>query len=110
MQVARHMLLPAAIAFAVSVPIAINHDEAYLEHERSQAADLGDFMREHVVGHMAIAGLAGASIAAGLLGRGNVAAVLGAGAAGVTLGTVAGHAGWDAYLARAEDPPGTTAG
>ena len=107
MQIAKHLLLPAGIAFAVAVPIAINHDEAFLDHERSGAATVGDFQREHMLGMMAIGALAGASICAGFLGRPNVAAVLGAGAAGVTLGTVVGHVGWDRHLARVEQKPTT---
>lgn len=102
MNVAKHMLLPAAIGFAVAVPISVNHDEAYLDHERSPVTTVGGFQREHMLGMMAIGALTGASICAGLLRRPNVAAVLGAGALGVTLGTVAGHHGWDQYLARSE--------
>jgi hypothetical protein len=105
MQIARHILLPAGIAFAVSVPIAINHDEAYLDHRRSDVASIGDFQREHVLGSMSFAALLGASICAGLLKRPNVAAVLGAGAVGVASGMVAGHVAWDQYLARAEGQP-----
>jgi len=102
MQIAKHLLLPAGIAFAVAVPIAINHDEAFLDHERSGVDSVGNFQREHMLGMMAIGALAGASICAAFLKRGNVAAVLGAGALGVTLGTAAGHVGWDQYLARVE--------
>ena len=105
MHIGRHLLLPGAIAFGVSVPIAVNHDEAFLDHRRSGATSIGDFQRDHVVGMMAIGGLTGASICAGFLGRANVAAVLGTGAIGVTAGTIAGHAGWDQFLARVEGQP-----
>lgn len=103
MQIAQHLLLPASAAFALSVPIAVNHDEAYLDHERTGITSVGGFQREHVLGNIAIGGLAGSAITAGFLKRGNVAAVLGAAALGVTLGTLAGHVGWDQYLARVEN-------
>ena len=102
MNIAKHLLLPAAIGFGVAVPIAVNHDEAYLDHRRSPVTKVGGFQREHMLGMMAIGALTGASICAGFLGRPNVSAFLGAGALGVTLGTVAGHHGWDQYLARHE--------
>ena len=102
MNIAKHVLLPAAIGFAIAVPIAINHDEAYLDHERSPVTKVGGFQREHMLGMIAIGALTGASICAGFLKRPNVAAVLGAGALGVTMGTASGHFGWDQYLARAE--------
>ena len=44
MNIAKHVLLPAAIGFAVAVPIAVNHDEAYLDHERSGATSVGGFL------------------------------------------------------------------
>jgi hypothetical protein len=55
-----------------------------------------------VLGNIAIGGLVGGAITATALKRGNVGAFLGAAALGVTLGTIAGHFGWDQYLARAE--------
>ncbi len=102
MNIPRNLLLPAAIGFAVAVPIAVNHDEAYLDHERSPISTTGGFQREHVLGNIAIGGLVGGAITATALKRGNVGAFLGAAALGVTLGTIAGHVGWDQYLARAE--------
>lgn len=105
MNIAKHLLLPAGIAFAAAVPIAINHDEAYLDHERSPISSVGGFQREHVLGMLVVSALTGAAVCAGFLKRPNVAAVLGAGALGVTLGTVTGHFGWDQYLARHEGKP-----
>ena len=105
MNIAKHVLLPAGIAFAASVPIAVNHDEAFLGHQRSTIDTIGDYQREHMLGHIALGGLIGGAITAAALRNGNVAAVLGAGALGVALGTAAGHFGWDQYLARVEDQP-----
>lgn len=105
MNIAKNLLLPLGIGFAAAVPIAVNHDEAYLDHRRSNIDSVGDFQREHVLGTMAIGGLVGGAITATALRRGNVGAFLGAGALGVTLGTVAGHVGWDQYLARVEGQP-----
>lgn len=102
MHIGKHLLLPAAIGLAVAVPISINHDEAANDHRRTSVDNVGDYMREHVLGHMAIGALVGASVCAGFLKRPNVAAFLGAAAIGVTAGTLAGHVGWDQYLARVE--------
>jgi hypothetical protein len=105
MNIPKNLLLPLGIGFAVAVPIAVNHDEAYLNHERSGIDRIGDFQREHVLGNIAIGGLVGGTITATALKRGNVGAFLGAAALGVTLGTLAGHFGWDQYLARVEHLP-----
>jgi hypothetical protein len=102
MNIPKNLLLPLGIGFAVAVPIAVNHDEAYLDHKRTGIQSVGEFQREHVLGNIAIGGLIGGAITATALKRGNVGAFLGAAALGVTLGTLAGHFGWDQYLARAE--------
>lgn len=102
MSIARNVLIPGAIAFALSVPIAINHDEAFLDHARSTVDGPGPFLREHVLGFMAGAALIGAGITAYALHRPEVGHRIAAGASGAVLGIIAGHYAWDAYLGHVE--------
>lgn len=98
--IAKHLLLPAAVASVVSVPIAVNHDEAYLEHQRTTVSSIGEYQREHVLGWIAAGGLLGSSITAGALRHPRACAFLGAATIGTLTGTLAGHVGWDRFLAR----------
>ena len=99
----RNVLLPLGLGlgtFAASVAIAVNHDEAYLDHQRTEVSSIGEYQREHVLGTNIAFGLGGGAIVAAISHRPQLAAKLGAITLGTLAGTYVGHVGWDRYLAR----------
>jgi hypothetical protein len=86
------------VTLAVATAIAVNHDHTYLGGRHSSADSIGAMQREHVLGWITGAGVAGAGVAALKFGHRAAGGQLLAVAGAIIGGTMLGHAAWDRWL------------